>query len=125
MRDESVSDIDQIPYLGGLPWVGALFRHRSETTQKHEILVLITPRIVYEPETCLEGSGEICRVEERHAEFAANMSPFGRQSAAPLLPHGGEAPGSAVTAQPPGASSTGRPLRSRLGGRQEPRACDP
>ena len=40
------SDLTQIPLLGDLPYVGFLFRNRAQTTQKTELLVFITPRIV-------------------------------------------------------------------------------
>ncbi len=82
MRDELVSEVDRIPLLGGLPVVGALFRHTKETAERHEILVLITPRIVYEPETCREGTGEICHYGQRHAAMADNMSLINRRNVA-------------------------------------------
>lgn len=82
MRDELVSEVDRVPLLGGLPVVGVLFRHTKETTERHEILVLITPRIVYEPETCREGAGEVCHYGQRHAAMADNMSLINRRNVA-------------------------------------------
>lgn len=82
MRDELVSEVNRVPFLGGLPVVGVLFRHTKETTERHEILVLITPRIVYEPETCREGAGEICHSGQRHAAMADNMSLINRRNVA-------------------------------------------
>lgn len=36
----------QIPILGSLPWVGAAFRFDTETENRKELLVVLTPRIV-------------------------------------------------------------------------------
>ena len=36
----------QIPLLGSIPWIGAAFRFDSETENRKELLVVLTPRIV-------------------------------------------------------------------------------
>ncbi len=36
----------QIPILGSIPWVGAAFRFDTETDQRRELLVVLTPRII-------------------------------------------------------------------------------
>ncbi len=41
-------DVTQIPFLGDLPYIGFLFKNRTTNTQKTELLVFITPRIVSE-----------------------------------------------------------------------------
>ncbi|HLS86034.1 MAG TPA: type IV pilus secretin PilQ, partial [Burkholderiales bacterium] len=42
------TDITKIPFLGDLPGLGALFRNKTTTSNKTELLVFITPRIVNE-----------------------------------------------------------------------------
>ena len=42
------ADVTQVPLLGDLPYVGFLFRNKQQQTQKTELLVFITPRIVNE-----------------------------------------------------------------------------
>jgi type III secretion protein C len=37
---------DKVPVLGDLPVVGALFRNRTDTSQRIERLILITPRLI-------------------------------------------------------------------------------
>ncbi|MCC7336671.1 MAG: general secretion pathway protein GspD [Pirellulaceae bacterium] len=37
---------NQIPVLGSLPWIGAAFRFDTETDQRRELLVVLTPRII-------------------------------------------------------------------------------
>jgi type II secretory pathway component GspD/PulD (secretin) len=41
---------DGIPFLSRLPWLGYLFRHTVDQTQKTELVVLITPHI-YRPQS--------------------------------------------------------------------------
>jgi type IV pilus assembly protein PilQ len=41
-------DVTQVPFLGDLPYIGFLFKNRTTNTQKTELLVFITPRIVNE-----------------------------------------------------------------------------
>lgn len=38
--------MDRIPFFGSLPIVGALFRHKGEKSEKTELLVFITPKII-------------------------------------------------------------------------------
>ncbi len=42
----NVKSENKIPWLGDLPAVGALFRFRSQTKRKQELLIILTPRIV-------------------------------------------------------------------------------
>jgi type IV pilus assembly protein PilQ len=39
---------NRVPFLGDLPYVGALFRDRSEVNNKNELLIFVTPKIVKE-----------------------------------------------------------------------------
>lgn len=42
------TDTTRVPFFGTLPYVGWLFKNNTTTTQKAELLVFITPRIVNE-----------------------------------------------------------------------------
>ena len=42
------TDVTQVPFLGDLPYLGFLFRNRQTASQKTELLVFITPRVVNE-----------------------------------------------------------------------------
>jgi type IV pilus assembly protein PilQ len=79
LRNEVTSDSKQVPLLGNLPVVGAAFRNKTETTSKHEILVLMTPHIVYEPDSCREGDKAACDFHRRQAVVAEKMSPLGKR----------------------------------------------
>ncbi len=49
-RDVVVTSRSQIPLLGDLPLVGGLFRGTSDQTTRQEVIVLLTPHIIEEPE---------------------------------------------------------------------------
>ena len=42
------TDITKVPFLGDLPFVGFFFRNTTTTSNKTELLVFITPRVVTE-----------------------------------------------------------------------------
>ncbi|WCN10852.1 type II and III secretion system protein [Marinomonas mediterranea] len=45
-RQEKFENISKVPVFGDLPVLGALFRHRSDKTEKVELLVFITPKLL-------------------------------------------------------------------------------
>ncbi len=45
-RQEEIHTISKTPFFGDLPLIGALFRYTAESTDKSELLVFITPRLV-------------------------------------------------------------------------------
>jgi len=82
IREQLTSVTQQVPVLGNLPVVGFAFRQSKETTERREVLVLITPRIIYEPGTCQEGQKSACEFLRRQSTYADKMSPFGKRSIA-------------------------------------------
>ncbi len=45
---EETENYTKVPYLGDLPWLGALFRSSRISTDKTELLVFVTPKILRE-----------------------------------------------------------------------------
>lgn len=45
-RSEEINSISKTPFFGDLPLIGALFRHSNYSSEKNELLVFITPRLV-------------------------------------------------------------------------------
>ena len=43
---EEINQTNKVPLLGDIPGVGNLFKNRTRETEKREILVFITPRMV-------------------------------------------------------------------------------
>jgi type IV pilus assembly protein PilQ len=82
MREELQASGSQVPFFGNLPLVGVAFRNRTEVLQRREILVLITPHIVYEPETCEEGQQGACEFHRRQDVYRDKMNPLGKRHVA-------------------------------------------
>jgi type IV pilus assembly protein PilQ len=82
MKEQLTNTTSAVPLLGSMPWVGPLFRNKTENIQRQEVIVLITPRIVYEPGSCREGELAACDYQRRQAAYAEKMSPLGRRSIA-------------------------------------------
>jgi type IV pilus assembly protein PilQ len=49
-RDVVTTSRNQVPLLGDLPLVGALLRGTNDSNQREEVIVMLTPHIVTEPE---------------------------------------------------------------------------
>ena len=45
-KTEDIRSVNKVPFFGDIPYVGALFRNESNTTEKTETLIFITPRIL-------------------------------------------------------------------------------
>ncbi|NLH41188.1 MAG: type II secretion system protein GspD, partial [Planctomycetes bacterium] len=48
-RDNVVKSKSQVPLLGNLPIVGALFRGQTDTVGREEVIIILTPHIINEP----------------------------------------------------------------------------
>jgi type II secretory pathway component GspD/PulD (secretin) len=46
MRDEEVAQVDRVPILGQIPFLGELFRHRKITKTSSQVILTVTPTIV-------------------------------------------------------------------------------
>ncbi len=82
MRDEVAVTKNQLPFLGNLPMVGFAFRSSTETTERQEVMVLITPHIVYEPEMGSEGGLAAAEFHRRHEVMGEKLEPFNRRHVA-------------------------------------------
>ena len=82
MRDEVAVTKNQIPFFGNLPYVGFVFRTSSESTERQEVLVLITPHIVYEPGLDAEGDHAAAEFHRRQQVAEAKLEPFSRRPTA-------------------------------------------
>ncbi len=49
MEDRIDSNIDKVPILGDLPYIGEAFRHTNETKTKTELLIFLTPHVALQP----------------------------------------------------------------------------
>lgn len=44
----TVNDLSKVPFLGDIPFVGAFFRNTTKSRQKLELLIFVTPHVVYD-----------------------------------------------------------------------------
>ena len=50
IMETDAKNVDKIPFLGDLPIIGSLFRSTSSSRSKSEMIVMITPKIIYDDE---------------------------------------------------------------------------
>lgn len=58
ISEEETQSVKKIPLLGDLPVVGVLFRQSSSSKSKQELVIMITPHIVYDDEQMAEVKKE-------------------------------------------------------------------
>jgi type IV pilus assembly protein PilQ len=67
-RDKVLTSRSQIPLLGDIPFLGVLFRRTADTATRQEVIVLLTPHIIHEP----EETNSAARVDDiRRKRFGA------------------------------------------------------
>jgi type IV pilus assembly protein PilQ len=49
-REKTTKGRGQVPLLGNIPYLGTLFRQASDKTEREEVIILITPHIVKQPQ---------------------------------------------------------------------------
>ncbi len=54
IREEDRTSIEKVPFLSDIPILGALFSYDEQTKQSTEIVIFITPRIIYSSENTLD-----------------------------------------------------------------------
>jgi type II secretory pathway component GspD/PulD (secretin) len=55
----------KVPFLGDIPFIGGLFRHRSESTKKTDLIIQVTPHILMEAGYTLKKPDLIKETEDR------------------------------------------------------------
>lgn len=51
LRSETLTTISKVPFLGEIPVLGMLFRHKNKEAKERELIIFLTPRIVTTPST--------------------------------------------------------------------------
>ncbi len=102
MSDTVTQSEDRVPVLGAIPLLGNLFKSRSGSRQKKNLLVFIRPKILRDAdatETTSEGKYEEVREEEKKlGRGHINLLPGEKQPVIPVIP-----PKSALPPPPPPA----------------------
>ncbi len=72
----------KVPVLGSLPVVGTTFRTKTEQTERSELIVLLTARIVEDGQSATDLDEAAGAAERRHQLLRDMQSPAGRRNAA-------------------------------------------
>jgi len=79
-REVSKAARSQIPYVGNIPIAGALFRNTADTTQREEVIILLTVHIMKDDDQLDEESRKALENVERYrAGLRAGLQPYGRE----------------------------------------------
>lgn len=79
-RESSTNSRGQVPGLGNIPGLGALFRQQQDQTVRQEIIILLTPHIIKDQAAYAELSEkEAKRVDELRVGVRKGMMFFGRE----------------------------------------------
>lgn len=79
-RESSSTARGQVPFLGNIPLVGALFRQQADDTQRQEIIVLLTPHIIKDDSAFSdESEAELKNAEKLRVGVRKDMMPWGRE----------------------------------------------
>lgn len=63
----------QVPVLGDLPFIGSLFRSTNDNSERVELIVLLTPHIINEPEQA-DGADRLADAQRLAYEARQNLS---------------------------------------------------
>ncbi len=80
MEKGTTTTTSQVPLLGSLPLIGSLFRSESETEERREIIVLLTPHIVNSDELQQRSDDLRLRMNAAQARLAESHSGYLRPS---------------------------------------------
>lgn len=79
IREDLKKTSTQVPFFGSLPLAGIAFRKKTEEIDREEVVVLITPRIVYEPRLNGEGEQMLSEYYHRQSIYRDKMSPISKR----------------------------------------------
>lgn len=82
IEETTAENFERIPFLGALPLVGPAFRNKTESVNRSELIVLITPRLVNLPDEEARGLGELVEGTEQADYFRDNTASFNRRNLA-------------------------------------------
>lgn len=79
IRDDSVDTHEWVPVLGKIPLLGLLFRKKSKSAVKRNLMVFLRPKIIRTPE-------DLALLTKERYEFIRNEEAEGQQETRRLLP---------------------------------------
>ena len=59
MQETNIYSRDRVPFLGKIPFLGGVFGSTSVSKSKTELIVLITPRVIYDEHEIVTATAEL------------------------------------------------------------------
>ena len=59
IQDQSGSSTDGVPFLSKIPLIGGLFGAKSTSKGRTELIIFLTPKVLYDSNQVLEATEEI------------------------------------------------------------------
>ena len=79
-RESTTANREQLPVIGNIPIAGALFRNTHDTTQREEIIILLTVHVIKDDQAMQEASTDaIDNVERLRVGMRQGLQCFGRE----------------------------------------------
>ncbi len=79
-RESTIASRSQVPGLGSVPVLGALFRNQQDTTLREELIVLLTPHIVKDEKAYAKASEEELKdMEKLRVGVRRSLMPWARE----------------------------------------------
>ena len=79
-RETTQTSRSQVPILGNIPGLGNLFKKQQDTTQREEVIILLTPHIIKDDEAYSKASeAEMKEAEKLRVGTRRGMMPWGRE----------------------------------------------
>ncbi len=79
IREDLHKNATQVPFFGSLPLAGLAFRKKTEDIDREEVIILITPHIVYEPKLGCDGEQTLSEYNYRQSVYRDKMSPISKR----------------------------------------------
>lgn len=79
-RETSQTSRSQIPGIGNIPWIGNLFRNQKDTTQREEVIILLTPHLIKDDSMySRQSEAQLKEAEKMRVGVRTGMMFFGRE----------------------------------------------
>ena len=87
ITDDVQDTVSKVPFLGDIPIIGSLFRNKSKSAIKQNLMVFLKPHIIRSPEDLTKFSKAKYDDVRRDSQIAAQQNPsfIIKDSAAPIL----------------------------------------
>jgi len=99
IQDDQSTNVDKVPFLGDIPYLGALFKYQTRTHRRTNLMIFLRPMV-------LKDEKATAALTQDRYDYIRRLQNAAQVPALPLLPD----PGAADAMLPPLPKSTATPL---------------